>query len=145
MLDGEMFATFRVAKPGKAPRWQSSWTNKNTRELAALSTNRLRLDQYTLLFSRWSEEVHASPGALLEGLMPPSAGRGATAIVESDDREIIEMAAMAVTLFIELWELLPALPVADRSQQATWMRTLMDEAFARGAPRPTSAARPSEG
>lgn len=139
MLGGEMFAAFRVEKPGKAPRWQSSWAGKNTRELAALSSNRLRLDQYTLLFSRWSEEAHGSPGALLEGLMPPLSGRGPGEIVESDDRQIIELAAMATALFIELWELLPALPAFDRRQHAAWMQRIMTVAIAHGAAPPPSA------
>lgn len=47
-------------------RWRGSWSGKNTFELA--STTEIRRRQYQQLYPSWSEQIHAAPGALLDGI-----------------------------------------------------------------------------
>ena len=84
----------------------------------------MRRDQYELLFRRWSDEVHAGPSTLLDNVFPVGRG-GAEAVVADDDREIVEMATMALVLVAELWALLPSVEGPDPARVAAWMEGFM--------------------
>ncbi len=47
---------------------------------------------------------------------------------------------MAITLFLELWALLPHVPQAEANQRTEWRTRMIDEARKLGAPVPPSAA-----
>jgi hypothetical protein len=122
---------------GKDGRWVSSWSGKNTRQLAEGSTRDIRTDQYELLFSAWSEQTHASPGALLGNIFSLAGSKAIEEIVADDDREIIEVAGVSISLFFELWWALPNVVPLDSQTAAGWMEKFADEARKRGAPIPS--------
>lgn len=102
------FPEFRSGSDA-APRFDRTWSGLTTKALAARSSNPIRRKQYEILFRFWSEEAHASPRALLEAVMPTS-DLDFDAAVLSDDTRIAETVSVAVSLYIDLWMLLPSLP-----------------------------------
>lgn len=106
-------------------RWAPSWSGKNIRQLAEASSNSLRKDQYELLFTVWSEETHAAPSAMLDGVLRRADADWIEDAVATDDTEIVETAAVALTLFFELWSALPHLPPFDREKVGGWMREIV--------------------
>lgn len=116
MLD-ESFPEFRTRN---GTGWKTSWSGKNTRELARLSDNPLRLDQYELMFRDWSEQAHAAPGSLLDSVFRSTDTDWISESVASDDREIADLVTMTVTLFVELWRHLPELPPLPGETALSW-------------------------
>jgi hypothetical protein len=90
------------------PTWAKSWSGKNAWELASASDNPIRKAQYQQLFARWSEEVHATPGALL-GALARDGGNPDWMLDDlgESEKESIELVIVALPLFFELWMLLP--------------------------------------
>ena len=135
-LDTMLERTFpefrRVTKRGNVA-WARSWSGKGTRALAAASPNPLRVAQYQQLFVVWSEQVHGAPATMLSGIFPLGAEGGVDEIVAHDDKEIAETAAMAVSLFAELWTTLRNVPALDPRTMGEWMAALMRQARAFGA------------
>jgi hypothetical protein len=127
----------RVNSQGKV-HWLPSWSGHGARHLAERSKHRLRADQYDLLFSAWSEQAHGAPAALMESMFP--SGLPAEQIVASDDAEIIQTVTMAVTLFLEIWMLLPHVPQLDAAQRLEWTNSMITEARKHGAPFPAPNA-----
>lgn len=131
MLD-QGFADFRQGAGGK--RWQKSWSGKNTAELASMSPAQpLRSAQYRQLFVTWSEQVHAAPVVLLPNIIP-AVEPAMEDLVGDDVVEVAQVGAMCVTLYIELWGLLPGVPPVAAERKARWMTALVEEARSLGAP-----------
>lgn len=106
--DSPIFADFRIEKLGKPLAWRRSWTGKTTWQLAEESTNAMRVPQYRILFKRWSEEAHGAPGAHIDNMFRRTGEDWAEDVLKEDDRQISEVTQMAMLLFIDLWQLLPA-------------------------------------
>jgi hypothetical protein len=129
------YREFRVGKSEK-PQWARTWSGKSTRDLAFASPSQpLRQAQYRQLFVAWSEQLHAAPAALLDGFFPRP-GETLEKLMAEEDTRIAETGAMCVTLFLELWHLLPTLPTLERERIAGWRADLAAEARALGAPDP---------
>lgn len=128
------FPEFRRVSAQGTVHWLPSWSGHSARYLAEKSTHRLRLDQYELLFSTWSEQAHGAPVALMDSLFP--GGLPPEQIVASDDAEIIQTVTMAITLFLELWMMLPHVPQPDAAQRLEWQNSMIAEARKHGAPFP---------
>jgi hypothetical protein len=127
LLAGKAFEEFR-ARDG---RWKSSWSGKSTKALAELSQEPMRIKQYDQAFVTWSEETHAAPIALLEGMLPRAEEGWVERQIAKDDRETGQMILMLVTLFLELWRILPGASELDLEVQLGWTTALMDEVNAR--------------
>jgi hypothetical protein len=92
--------------------WLKSWSGLSVWDLANKSDQPIRKHQYQQLFSRWSEEAHGAPGAVI---MPTFRGVGDEWVQEmviSDERESTGLVIIAVSLFAELWFRLPDAPRA---------------------------------
>lgn len=123
------FSELRDAKrPGG---WKPNWSGHSARQLANRSGHKLRKDQYEILFTAWSEQTHASPGALLNSIFPGPFDP--TQIVGDDDTRIAETVAIAVSLFLDLHDLLPSLPGLPLEKQQDWLKRLLLEAKKFGA------------
>lgn len=127
----------RVTTQGKV-HWLPSWSGHTARYLAEQSAHRLRVDQYELLFSAWSEQAHAAPAALLDNMFP----RPAEEILASEDPEVIQTVIMAVTFFLEVWAFLPNVPQAEAAQRLDWINAAIAEARRHGAPFPDAIGNP---
>jgi hypothetical protein len=139
----QAFPEFRsVDKMGKV-RWKPSWSGHTTRYLAEQSKNSLRLDQYQLLFAAWSEETHGAPAALIGNMF--LGNRTVEEVIASDDTRIAETITMAISLFLELWTLLPHVPQVDPMKGLEWTSRMIAEAKKRGTPHtPSGPANASE-
>ena len=132
MLD-QTFPEFRrVGRTGHV-HFLKSWTGLTTRSLAEKSSHRLRKDQWAGLYSAWSEQTHAAPAVLLGTMLP---GATVETVVAQDLTESVQAITMAITLFFELWLLLPHLPPPEPNQLREWSKTMLDEARKLGAPIP---------
>jgi hypothetical protein len=132
----QTFPEFRTVDDKGKVRLKPSWSGHKARYLAEKSAHPLREDQYHLLFAAWSEQVHAAPAAVIENMFARDVAL--EEIVAKDDARIAETVTMAITLFLELWTLLPHVPAVDRTQRLAWTTALMDEARRHGAPAPMS-------
>jgi hypothetical protein len=139
----QAFPEFRsVDRTGKV-RWKPNWSGHTTRYLAEQSENSLRQDQYQLLFVAWSEETHGAPAALIGNMFPGN--RTVEEIIASDDTRIAETVTMAISLFLELWTLLPHVPQVDPMKGLEWTNRMIAEAEKRRASHaPSSPASASE-
>lgn len=117
------FAEFRVGKP--PGRWAETWCGRTTKQLAYDSPRAVRKDQYELLFREWSEQSHASPGALIASMF---ADFDVDRIIEADDVRIAEAVTMAVEFFVDLQGLLRVAPTVAVQQRAKWMETALQVA-----------------
>jgi Family of unknown function (DUF5677) len=130
----QTFPEFRRVNDQGTVHWLRSWSGHTARYLAEQSSHRLRADQYDLLFSEWSEQAHGTPAALMENMFPREAPT--EQIIALDDAEIIQTVTMAITLFFELWMLLPHVPQVDPHQRLAWTNAMIAEARKHGAPIP---------
>jgi hypothetical protein len=130
----QTFPEFQRVNARGTVHWLPSWSGRAARYLAEQSTHPLRADQYELLFSTWSEQAHGAPAALIDNMFPP--GLPAEQIVASDDAEVIQTVTTAVTLFLEIWMLLPHVPQVDAAKRLEWMNSMIAEARKHGAPFP---------
>lgn len=128
------FPEFRSIGASGHVHWAKSWTGRDTRRLAELSPHTLRVDQYQLLYSAWSEQAHASPSVFLESIV--GADKPVDEIVSGDDTRIAETMSIAISLFIELRRVLPHFPSPDITEQLDWIRRLLEEAQRHSAPSP---------
>lgn len=125
------FAECRVGKP--PGRWAESWSGKTTKQLAYDSPRAIRKDQYELLFREWSEQSHASPGALIASMF---ADFNVERIIEADDVRIAEAVTMAVGFFVDLQGLLRVAPTVPVEQRVKWMDEALQQAQRYGAVAP---------
>jgi hypothetical protein len=124
------FTEFRVPRKKGTWAWADTWAGKTIRQLSDASPSSIRMDQYRLLYSAWSEQTHASPSALLVKMMGGEAHPDE--IVAADDVRIAETIASAVTMFLELWGHLPAIPGPEREQAKRWYAVLLRNARKHG-------------
>ena len=124
----QTFPEFRTVEDKRKVHWHKTWSGHTARYLAEKSAHPLREDQYRLMFVTWSEQAHGAPAASMENLFPRSVAVGE--VVAADDARIAETVTMAITLFLELWMLLPHVPQVDPMQRLA----LDDGAAGGGAP-----------
>jgi hypothetical protein len=128
------FPEFRSVDDKGKVHWKPSWSGHSARYLAEQSEHPLREDQYHLLFVMWSEQAHGAPAALMDNMFPR--GLPVDEIVASDDARIIQTVTTGITLFFELWMLLPYVPQVDAAQRLEWTNRMVAEARTHGAPFP---------
>jgi len=137
----EEFDDLREGKDRR--RWPRSWSGHATARLADLSPRQpLRRAQYRQLFAAWSEQIHAAPAALISAMYPqvePEYEPEYSQLLEDDLIHTAEVAAMIVSLYLELWELLPAIPSPEPQERARWGQALIEEARSFDAPAPSRA------
>lgn len=125
LLSGAAFEEFRDRKAHDG--WASTWSGQSAWTLATLSSNPLRRDQYNLMFRSWSEQAHATPGALLPGIFLSGGAGWEKAVVAEDDTRVLEAIAITVTFFLELWNALPPFaPLLDAGEALDWTTQLGD-------------------
>lgn len=107
-------------------RWVPSWSKKNTKALAELSSNKMRIHQYENLFTLWSEQAHATPGSLIHDILRVADGDWVDELVQSDERKIVEASSMAIMLFVELWMQLPHVAPPPAADVRDWARRMME-------------------
>lgn len=132
----QTFPEFRSVDDKGKVHWHKTWSGHTARYLAEKSTHPRREDQYYLMFVTWSEQAHGAPAALMENLFPRVAA--VEDVVAEDDARIAETVTMAITLFLELWMLLPHVPQVDPAQAVEWTTALLKEARNHGAPAPAA-------
>jgi hypothetical protein len=130
----KLLADFDDLRVGKNhDRWPRSWSGHSTARLAELSPRQpIRRAQYRQLFTVWSEQLHAAPAALLPGIFP-EINPGYRQLLEDDLIEASQLAAMTITLFVELWMLLPAISDPSAEKRREWARAIFEEARGFGA------------
>lgn len=126
----ETFPEFRPVVDGKL-RKQPSWSGHNVSYLATKSSNSMRKNQYDMLFRMWSEQMHGAPAALLDDMV---ATRSVSKIIAEEDVRIAETMTMALSLFVELWMLLPHAPTPEAEHLVRWTAQVGDEARRRSTP-----------
>jgi len=122
----DYFEEFRQVHANGDRSWARSWTRQSASALADRSPSRLRKDQYNTLYGSWSEQAHGGPTALLPNVMPHLVD--GPELVASDDVRVVETVTVSVTLFLELWQLLPNLPPPDPVKSLDWANRAMAEA-----------------
>lgn len=119
-------------------RWRTSWSGKTTRALAESSPNPMRVTQYELLFSAWSEQTHATPGVFasdlflqyeeeviaeafeeIDGVSPES-----LPLISGVVRREAQTLSMAIALFMQLWEQLPHVPQPEPERSRHWLEAI---------------------
>ncbi len=133
----QTFPEFRTVDDKGKVHSHKTWSGHTARYLAEKSAHPLREDQYHLMFVTWSEQAHGAPAALMENLFPRV--DAVDEVVAADDARVAETVTMAITLFLELWMLLPHVPQVDPAPRLAWTTALMKEARRHGAPAPPSA------
>lgn len=89
--------------------------------LCEASASKLRLSQYELLYSPWSEQVHAAPGALIDSMFRNQGTDWQKLVIEEDEVRIHDAVSMAITLFLELRRFLPAIDAPDPEKANDWL------------------------
>lgn len=121
LLEGAVFAEFRSIKNDGSVRWATTWAGKTARQLAASSSMPIRKHQYELLFSAWSEDAHAAPGALVDAIFRSADQDWVQKVVAEDERNVAEVNLMSMMLFFELIGLLPDAPDLGADRVLTWL------------------------
>ncbi len=106
--------------------WAESWSGRTLRQMASTSTISIRMDQYRLLYSAWSEQTHASPAVLLTKMLGNSFEL--EELVAADDLRIKETVASAITMFVELWGRLPYIPGPSPADTERWFTRMLEDA-----------------
>ncbi|WP_028265844.1 MULTISPECIES: DUF5677 domain-containing protein [unclassified Arthrobacter] len=118
-LDNPDYAQFKTTGANGQTRWAKSWSGKNIRELSAASPSELRMVNYQTLFSTWSEQAHAAPGALVRGII--SSVFPERPYLSDEAAETEAVVAMSIVQFLELWKLLPQAPELEESVRSEWL------------------------
>lgn len=108
------------AKGNRPPTWHTSWCNKKVWDLAKESKDPSRIRQYKTLFTYWSGEVHASPGALRDPLNAVATPDWMAASVENDIRRVAELLIAGLLLLQQLWVVCVTLPQPTEEQIGDW-------------------------
>jgi Family of unknown function (DUF5677) len=133
----QTFPEFRSVGSTGHVHFAKSWSGHHARYLAGQSPHPLRANQYELLYISWSEQTHAAPAALMETMFPR--GLSAEQILAGDLVRVVETITMTITLFFELWALLPNVPQPEADELRAWRTTMLNEARKLGAPIPLAA------
>ena len=118
---GPTFDEFKAKTKDGSLKFVSSWCRKNMKELCEASDSPLRNSQYELLYSPWSEQVHAAPGALIDSMFRNKGAGWQELVIEEDEVRIHEAVSMAISLFIELRRFLPAIDAPDPDKAYDWL------------------------
>lgn len=118
---GSAFDEFKANTKDGSLKFVSSWCRKNMKDLCEASENPLRISQYELLYSPWSEQVHAAPGALIDSMFRNKGPRWQELVIEEDEVRIHEAVSMAISLFLELRRFLPNIVVPDADKVHEWL------------------------
>ncbi|MEU2619760.1 DUF5677 domain-containing protein [Streptomyces sp. NPDC007157] len=116
-------------------RWRSSWSGKTTRDLAESSPDSMRIRQYVLLFTTWSEQAHAAPGVFAADLFvqyEEEVIAEAFAEIKEELNVSLDLIAgvakreaqtlyMAIIHFMQLWQQLPKVS-APKREVDLWLR-----------------------
>ena len=114
--------------------WVTHWNRTNAREMAEASDQPIRASQYFMLFSRWSEEAHSTPGALFGAMNRTVESGWIERVIANDDVRTAEIVSMAIPLFIELRQRLPKAPALSPEESAAWIERLHAWTVARFEP-----------
>jgi hypothetical protein len=129
MLD-EMSRDFsRTGADGK-PSNRSSWKRHKVAYLAQRSVNPMRKHQYDILFWTWSEQMHGAPTTLIDSVLGDASAEKSAM---KDDLQIVQTLTMAITLFLELWMVLPNAPKIDPEKVERWTAALLEQGPKYGA------------
>lgn len=108
------FPEFLQTNKKSGERWQDTWSGRTIKQRAQASSNRMRKYQYETVFRFLSAHMHGNPTTVYGH--DARLGDDFEARVSSDNRHIVEIAAMLMTLFAELWsqgkDHLPEMPPA---------------------------------
>ena len=118
---GPTFDEFKANTKDGSLKFVDSWCRKKMKSLCEASANKLRLSQYELLYSPWSEQVHAAPGALIDSMFRNQGTDWQKLVIEEDEVRIHEAVSMAITLFLELRRFLPAIDAPDPEKANDWL------------------------
>ncbi len=118
---GPTFDEFKANTKDGSLKFVDSWCRKKMKSLCEASANKLRLSQYALLYSPWSEQVHAAPGALIDSMFRNQGTDWQKLVIEEDEVRIHEAVSMAITLFLELRRFLPAIDAPDPEKANDWL------------------------
>lgn len=103
------------------PGWPDNWTGKSIKKRAATSAHALRKHQYNTVFFFLSAYTHAAPMAVSGA--DAHLGGDIEARVAADDLHIVEVSALLVAFFAELWtycsDYLPNISSAITSARTT--------------------------
>ena len=116
-LDSEFREFRKVTSTGKIVT-DMYWCGLNPRKLSERSKSKLRPNQYLILFSNWSEQAHGAPGALIQGILPRKFDPAK--MIRDDTIRVAETSSMALSLFLELWTLLPNVQAPGSDELLRW-------------------------
>jgi hypothetical protein len=122
LRQGATFYEFKANTKDGSLKFVSSWCRKNMKELCEASDSPLRMSQYDLLYSPWSEQVHAAPGALIASMFRNQSADWQDLVIEEDEVRIHEAVSMAISLFLELRRFLPAIDSPDPDKAYEWIQ-----------------------
>jgi hypothetical protein len=117
------FTDFRANTKNGSVKWVSSWCRKNTSELADASADPMRPHQYNLLYRVWSEQTHATPGALIANLFREADEGWIERTIAENDRSSLDTITFTVMFFLRLWLELPHVQVSHE-RVAGWLSKL---------------------
>lgn len=118
---GQSFDSFKANTKNGSLKFVDSWCRRNMKELCEASKNSMRMSQYELLYSPWSEQVHGAPGALINSMMQKPEPGWEQLVMDTDGVRIHEVVGMAVSLFAELRLYLPHIEPLDPSVAYEWL------------------------
>ncbi|POH60156.1 DUF5677 domain-containing protein [Arthrobacter glacialis] len=116
----------RTSKDGKRTHWAQSWCDKNLKELCVVSERKLRMMNYEILYSAWSEQVHGTPGSLYERIRFHLSPQPLDYYQALETDRVNGIGTMAVTMLLELWERLPGSPPGYEAERHLWATRLTD-------------------
>lgn len=117
------FMDFRANTKDGSVKWVSSWCRKNTSGLADASADPMRSHQYNILYRVWSEQAHATPGAVIADLFREAEEGWVERTIAENDRSSIDTITFTVMFFLRLWLELPHVQVS-RERVAGWLSKL---------------------
>ncbi len=125
LLEGPHFDQFKgKPKANGDINWAKSWNKKSAWDMADASSNKIRVAQYRQLFSAWSEETHAAPGALIDSMFRAGKPGWADEVLNNDLKETAQILSIELMLFFELWMLLVNVPAPVESTFNSWCEKL---------------------
>jgi hypothetical protein len=144
-LSGVMFEEFKTKKRADGSQgWASSWNRKNAKEMADASPSKMQPYLYSLLFSDWSEEAHATPGALLDSILRDPKAGWEIDFIEDEAIETAQIIGMAISLFFNLFFVLPLVPDLGVDRVLDWTTRLGDFTVENFAPNPPGPPKSTE-
>ncbi|MGW8487452.1 DUF5677 domain-containing protein [Streptomyces sp. NPDC055886] len=101
------FDDFRANTKNGSVKYVDSWCRRTTADLAMASEDPMRIHQYKTLYRVWSQEVHATPGALVRDLFRSDEADWITDAIAENERSSKDTISFAIMLFLRLWMELP--------------------------------------